>query len=350
MLWDVVRPAESRRRWAGAGLLAVPCAYLLLLFLLPLSRIAGLSVWDGSPTLSYFAQILSTPIYLDSLRWTLELAVVTSLLCLLLGYPVALAMANAGPRLRMALLVCIIMPFWISSLVRAFAWISILGRRGTINSTLMGLGVIDEPLRLAFTPAAVYIGTTHIMLPYMVLALYGVMLGIDRTELRAARSLGAGRLRAFFLIYVPQTMPGVISGLLLVFIITLGFFITPSVLGGTGVRPFVVLVERNMNQFLNWPMAAALSVSLLVPTLGLYFGFHRLIGLDRRTAASGAGVVASSRMLERVDRALRPLRGALRRLPTRSWRDEDGAAPLTLATAALIAAASAFPILLLVMH
>src|SRR5262249_26358865 len=154
------------------------------------SRIAALSIWDGGLTAKYYGQILGTRIYLDSLEWTFELAAVTSVLCLLLGYPVALAMANSGAYLRGGLLACIILPFWISSLVRAFSWISILGRRGIVNTVLLNLSVIGEPLRLAFTPAAVYIGTVHIMLPYMVLSLYGVMLTIDRSEMRAAASLG----------------------------------------------------------------------------------------------------------------------------------------------------------------
>jgi putative spermidine/putrescine transport system permease protein len=348
---DLSAVSTTGRGFVAASLFVIPLAYLVLLFLVPISKMAALSVWNSGLTIAYYRQIFGTDVYLNSLYWTFKLALVTSALCLALGYPVALAMAKASPRMRAAMLVCIILPFWTSSLVRAFSWISILGRKGLVNSLLVSAGLIDAPLRLAFTPLAVYIGTVHIMLPYMVLALYSTMIGIDRSGIRAARSLGASPIRALLLIYIPQTMPGIVSGLLLVFIITLGFFITPSVLGGTEVRPFVVLVERYMNQLLNWPLASALSVVLLVPTLGLYFGFRQLIDPHGGAHRPGVGMVLAFRAFARIDSLTRPIRKLARSLPRiMPHRAETERPAIAMVIALLIIGVIVLPILLIVMQ
>jgi putative spermidine/putrescine transport system permease protein len=304
-------------------LLACPVAFLVVMFCLPLVRMLARSVMGPAGfTLVQYNQLFSSPIYIDSLLWTMRLAFFTSLLSLLLGYPIAYVAAHCGPRLRMVLLTCVVLPLWVSSLVRAFAWIGILGPIGVLNTILMWLGVIDTPIKMLFNTVSVYIGTVHIMLPYMVLSLYSSMTVVDRTVVRAAETLGASPLRAFSLVYVPQTMPGIVSGFILVFIISLGFFVTPAVLGGPGVQSFVILVEQYMNLLLNWPFAATLSVVLLVATLSLYALFGRQLGLaaaQKDIARSGA--VSLHKLLAGLDKLLRPLRLVRRGLPSADgWR------------------------------
>ncbi len=327
-------------------LLLAPVAFLALFFLLPIAKMGWISIWNGRLTFDNYAKVAESSIYFDSLIWTFQLAIGTSFLCLLFGYPVAYVMANGSRRLRLVILTCIILPFWTSSLVRAFAWLAILSRRGIVNFALVNAGFVDDPLKLVFNSVGVYIGTVHIMLPYMILNLYGVMSGIDRSGMLAAETLGAGRIRAFFLIYVPQTGAGIISGLLVVFILSLGFFVTPSVLGGSDVRSFVVLVERYMNQLLNWPLASALSVLVLVATLALYFGFYRYVRLGKTADQSNAGALTLYRALALLDKLFKGVRrnaqfmqGLVRTHGPRRPR-------VTTALALVIAAISAFPILL----
>lgn len=314
-----IRAARLRLRGGGTlALAALPLAFLAALYVYPLAILLSQSVWDGGFTVKHYVRIFSTPVYVRVLVWTIEMAALTSVLCLLVGYPVAYAMAVASPRMRNLFIALVILPFWTSSLVRAYAWIAILGRGGMVNTLLLEWGVVEQPLKLVFNTFGLYVGTVHIMLPYMILSLYSVLRGIDMSLVRAAETLGASPARAFMRVVLPLSMPGVAAGLLLVFLITLGFFITPAILGGLRDETYVMWVEKLMNELMNWPLASALSAFLLVVTLALYwvlaryFGFQTSGGANRSGTAIGMAVLCN-RLVDAVDATLRPGRRLLRR-------------------------------------
>lgn len=306
----------SRQYLAVALLAMVPSAFLCAFYLFPLTTMLVLSVWDRGFTAQYFEQTLGNAAYMHILGWTLQMAAVTSLLCLVLGYPVAYFMVQCSSRVRALILALIVLPFWTSSLVRAYAWITLLGRTGLVNQLLQTSGITNEPLQLIFNTFGLYVGTVQIMLPYMIFALFGTMRGIDMRLIRAAETLGASPLRAFVRVYVPLSMPGVVAGLTLVFMITLGFFITPAILGGLRDATFVMLIEKLMNELLNWHLASALSAMLLAVTLTLYWAFTQFVGSgglpagERGTRSYGAAV-ATDRLFDFVDRALGPFYRAM---------------------------------------
>lgn len=340
---------------AAVMLLTGPLLFLLCFFYVPLIQTLWMSFSkDGVFTFGNYERALSSALYLNAFVWTFELAFFTTILSLVVGYPVAYVMATGGSRLRLFILICIIMPFWTSALVRTFAWVAILGREGIVNSSLMYLSIVSRPLSLVFNRIGVFIGTVHVMLPYMVLCLYSSMHGIDRSLVRAAQTLGAGRMRSFFLIYVPQTAPGIISGSLLVFIVSLGFFVTPAVLGGNQSPSVVVLVERHMGVLLDWPMAATLSSLLLGATLLLFAVFNRYVRAGHAAPeVQGGEAIRLYTLIARLDQAWRPVRGLWRRLspnPLRHSRRSTRSVPkLATLMAALIATITAFPILLIVL-
>ncbi|MER9169391.1 ABC transporter permease subunit [Mesorhizobium australicum] len=340
---------------AAVILLAGPLLFLLCFFYVPLIQTLWMSFWEhGVFTFSNYARALSSALYLNAFVWTFELAFFTTILTLVVGYPVAYVMATSGPRLRLFILICIIMPFWTSALVRTFAWVAILGREGIVNSSLMYLSIVSHPVPLVFNRIGVFIGTVHVMLPYMVLCLYSSMHSIDRSLVRAAETLGAGRTRSFFLIYVPQTAPGIISGCLLVFIVSLGFFVTPAVLGGNQSPSVVVLVEQHMGVLLNWPMAATLSSLLLAATLLLFAIFNRYVRAGHAApdvqGTEGARLYALIARLDKGSRAVRRLLAHVLPKPLpRRGRTGSSRFKLTTLIATLIAVLTAFPILLIVL-
>ncbi|HEX6141892.1 MAG TPA: ABC transporter permease [Geminicoccaceae bacterium] len=220
-------------------------------------------------------------IYVDIFARTFWIGFVVCALCLALGYPLAYKLANLPPRISNLLMILVLLPFWTSLLVRTGAWVVLLQREGLINHTLEALRLIDAPLQLVYNRFGVYVAMTHILLPFMVLPLYSVMRGIRPEYVRAAISLGARPMTAFRRVYLPQTVPGVAAGCLLVFILAIGYYITPALVGGPNDQMASYFVAFYTNQTVNWGMAAALGTVLLVATLILYAVYARLIGIDR---------------------------------------------------------------------
>jgi putative spermidine/putrescine transport system permease protein len=220
-------------------------------------------------------------VYLASFGRTIWISALVTVICLILGYPVAWLLANLPPRQSNRLMLLVIVPFWTSLLVRTTAWYVLLQPSGVINTLLTGLGLVSQPLALVFNRTGVLIGMTHILLPFMILAIYSVMKGIPPVYLRAARSLGAHPLTAFLRVYLPQSLPGVGAGCFLVFILALGYYITPALLGGAGDEMISQLIAMATNQQLNWGLAGALSLYLVLFTALFYFIFNRLVGIDR---------------------------------------------------------------------
>jgi putative spermidine/putrescine transport system permease protein len=220
-------------------------------------------------------------IYVDIFLRTFWIGFVVTALCLLLGYPLAYKLASLPVRISNLLLILVLLPFWTSLLVRTGAWVVLLQREGAINDLLIALGLVSQPLQLVYNRFGVYVAMTHILLPFMVLPLYSVMRGIPPEYMRAAASLGAGPVRAFLRVYLPQTVPGIGAGCLLVFILAIGYYITPALVGGANDQLVSYFVAFFTEQTINWGMASALGAVLLIVTLMLFALYARLVGLDR---------------------------------------------------------------------
>ena len=211
---------------------------------------------------------------------TLGVALTVTLMCILLGFPLAYLLAHLRDKTANLLLILVLLPFWTSLLVRTTAWMVVLQKEGVINSLLQALHLISEPLPLVFNRFGVVVAMTHILLPFMVLPMYSVMRQIPVSYVRAARSLGAGPLTAFIRVYLPQCIPGLGAGALLVFILALGYYITPALLGGSTDQMISYFVETNMSRSLNWGLASALAAILLGAVLVLYAAYDRLVGAN----------------------------------------------------------------------
>ncbi len=218
-------------------------------------------------------------IYVPIIIRTVYISVSVTLLCLLIGYPLAYFMATSNARIRNLLMIGLLLVFWTSLLVRTLSWILVLQNKGVVNSFLMSIGLISEPLELVFNRIGLYIAMTHVLLPFMVLPLYSVMAGIPSYYVRAARSLGATPITAFFKVYTPMTRPGIGAGCLMVFIQALGYYITPALVGGPKDQMLSYFVAFFVNERVNWSMASALGVALLVLTGSLFLIFGRRVNI-----------------------------------------------------------------------
>jgi len=281
------RALRSQARGEQGRLLALSLpAFLLVgtLVLVPMGWLFWLSVYgsDGF-TLENYTRLLH-PAYKETLITTFELAFLVTGLCILLGYPLSYVASQLSPRWASLVMLCVLFPFWTSLLVRTYAWLVLLQRRGVINTWLMDMGLIDTPLKLVHNFTGTTIGMVHIMLPFLVLPLYASMKTIDFDLMKAASNLGASPTRAFWEIYVPLTLPGLGAGVILVFVLSLGFYVTPALLGGGRVMMWAMQIERSMAVYGDWGAASALGVVLLVMTLGILWLLGRLTG-----AFAGAG-------------------------------------------------------------
>ncbi|MVA23864.1 ABC transporter permease [Agrobacterium vitis] len=274
--------SENSSDKSRAWLLLLPALVVLCLFFLyPLGAMLSRSIYDPEFTLRHYQRLLAEPAYLQVLWSTFEIAALVTIASLVLGYPLAYLLSQIKPRLAGLLMIIVIVPYFTSVLVRTYAWMVILGSQGIVNQFLIWTGLIDTPLTIMYTRTAVTIGMTYIMLPYMVLALYSVMRGIDTSLLLAAESLGAGRTRAFWRIFAPLSFPGVAAGCLLVFILALGFFITPALMGSQQDSMISMLVESQVETYFDWGFASTLATVLLVCTLILFAIYERFVGLNR---------------------------------------------------------------------
>lgn len=256
-------------------LLVVPLlTFMLVFYALPVLAMLLRSVAQPTWTLANYRALATDSVFLHVFWTTLHTAIAVTAGCLLLGYPVALALVRPGRAAAIALIV-VLLPFWTSILVRSYAWMVLLGRRGLLNDALLGAGVIDHPLRILNTSIAVHIAMIHILLPYMILPIANALRQIDPSLPRAALGLGAPPLQVFREVILPLSMPGVAAGVLLVFVLSLGFYITPALLGGPRDMTISMLIAQQVDQ-LNWPYAACLSAALLVATLVIIALFQRL--------------------------------------------------------------------------
>lgn len=251
-----------------AGWLAAPAVVLLVgVLILPLAIVVLRSFTEPQPGLQNYTWFLGSAVNMTVLKRTFSIAAWVTIASLVCAYPYAYAMTVVGRNLRLLLILCVLVPFWLSGVVRTLAWVILLQDSGVINSALRGLGL--SPVKLIRTQLGVVIGMTQVLLPFMILPIYSVMRGIDNRLLQAAQSLGARPFRAFLQVYVPLSLPGVFAGAIIVFILSLGFYITPALLGGPRSTMLSSLVQNQVLSLLNWGRGGAMGVVLLVATFVL---------------------------------------------------------------------------------
>lgn len=264
-------------------MLTLPALVLMaILFVLPMTQLL-LSSFEGAGLPWYGKALGSGGLYLTVLMRTFEIAAIVTIGCLLLGYPVAFFLATTTPLWRALGFAFVMLPLWTSVLVRTYAWMVVLGRNGIINRILIDSGLMSEPLRLLNTQMAVVLGMIHVMLPFMILPIYSALNRMDPDLPKAAYGLGATPFRVFTTIYLPLTLRGILAGVTLVFVVSLGFYVTPALLGGGKVTMFAMIIEQQVREFLAWNFAGALSMVLLVVTLATFWLLDR--GLGERQGA-----------------------------------------------------------------
>ena len=282
MIAEFFRPNGRHLSKAGIALLMLPFfALIFFAFLYPLVSLLSISVLEPQPTLDNYRKVIDNPIYLTVLLRTLWIALLVSLLSLALAFPVAWLMAKSkGPKVAF-ITACILLPFWSSVLVRTAAWAVLLQRHGLVNEGLQMIGLTSEPVRLLYTQGAVVVAMTHVLMPFMVLPIYGALRNIPADYGRAAAICGAGPLRTFKEVYLPLTMAGIIGGFILVFLTSLGYFITPALLGSPQEMMIATLISQQIREYLDWPFAAALVGVLTLFVTVITLAFSKVFRFDR---------------------------------------------------------------------
>lgn len=279
----------------GLGWAVLPLVlFLVCLFVWPVLRLLALSFGEYGFTLANYARLLRVPIYRVALMETFEIAVLVTLLSVLLSYPLAYLMAASRPRTRQVLMMLVLLPFWMSALVRTTAWLILLQRNGILNTLLLGSGMTDHPLAFVYNLPGVLIGMTHVLMPFIVLPLAGAFRNIDPALMQAAEGLGAGSIALLRRLLLPLTASSALAGAAIVFMSALGYYITPALMGGPAQTMITELIDFNIETQLDWGLAAALSVVLLLATLVVFAGFNAAFGIDRLMARAPAGGSGSS--------------------------------------------------------
>jgi putative spermidine/putrescine transport system permease protein/spermidine/putrescine transport system permease protein len=278
-----LRRDETVERLTLLGLSAPALLLVLVTMLAPVAWLFGLSFLDdqGGFSLEHYRRMIEQPSYGRTFLVTFQVSLLTTVICILAGYPLAYAMSQMSARATQWCLILVLLPFWTSLLVRTYAWLVLLQRKGLVNEWGIRLGWWDEPLALVHNLTGTLIGMVHIMLPFLVLPLLGAMRAIDADYQKAAANLGASPARAFWSVFFPLSMPGLLAGTLIVFILCLGFYVTPAVLGGGKVIMVSNHIANDIELFFNWGAASALGVVLLVLTLAFLFVAVRLMRLDK---------------------------------------------------------------------
>jgi len=259
--------------------------FMLVFYALPVASMLMRSVSDPTWSLAHYGELAGDPVFIKVFWNTLQTSLIVTGSALLLGYPVAYTLTFAPPRRANLLLVLVITPFWISILGRSFTWMVLLQRAGVVNQVLLALHLVRAPVPLVYNLLGVYIGMIHILLPFMILSLYAVMRAIEPSLLRAAENLGASDWQTFRRVFFPLSLPGVAAGSLILFVVGLGFFITPALLGGGKVTTVAMLIEAYIHQAFDWGLASALALVLIAATVLVLVAYNRLLTVDRMLGA-----------------------------------------------------------------
>lgn len=273
-----IAPLPKVRRATGFGGVLPALAFVTIFFIAPVAVLLLRSVLEPVPGFGNYAQLIGSATYLKIFANTFIVSGLVTVISLLIGFPVAWALAIMPGRLTSVIFAILLLSMWTNLLARTYAWMVLLQRTGLINKMLIGMGLIDKPLALVNNLTGVTIGMTYIMLPFIILPLYGVIKKIDPSTLQAAALCGANRWQCLTRVLLPLAMPGMAAGALMVFVMSLGYFVTPSLLGGTANMMLAELIAQFVQSLVNWGMGGAAALVLLVVTLLLYAVQLRFLG------------------------------------------------------------------------
>jgi ABC-type spermidine/putrescine transport system permease subunit I len=272
----------SKERRALLGLTSPALLVILIVMVIPVGWLFYLSFIgsDGNFSLEHYQRMLDSKSYARIFLTTFKVSLLTTAICILIGYPLAYFLSQLPARVANICMLSVLLPFWTSLLVRTYSWLVLLQRKGIVNQVGMDFGFWDEPLKLVHNLSGTLVGMVHIMLPFLILPLYASMKSIPQDYIKASSNLGATPTQSFWQIFFPLSMPGLLAGSLIVFILSLGFFVTPAVLGGGKVIMVAMQITNNIELFFDWGAASALGVVLLVMTFVVLFVASKLMRLD----------------------------------------------------------------------
>lgn len=277
-----LRLQEVREQWMLLGLAAPAVLIIVAIILIPVGWLFYLSFvgGDGQLSLEHYQKMIQYKSYARVFMTTFQVSMLTTLICILIGYPLAYFLAQLPQRLAGFFMLAVLLPFWTSLLVRTYAWLVLLQRKGILNDFAIHIGLWETPIKLVHNMTGTLIGMAHIMLPFLVLPLYGAMRKIERDMMHAAANLGASPIHAFWKVFFPLSLSGLVAGSLIVFVLCLGFYVTPAVLGGGRVVMVATQITAILENQFDWGAASALGVVLLVATLVILYAASRLLKLD----------------------------------------------------------------------
>ena len=279
--WWVSRSAGHYSPAMALALLAPLLVLLLLGFILPIAYLVKLSLFSPHLDFSNYRRLLEEPLYFEVMLRTGKVALVVMTASLLLGYPIAYVMARTKGRFATLVMACVLIALWSPVLVRSYAFIVLLQRNGVINRLAKEIGITETGFRLLYTEGAVMLAMTHVLMPFMILPIFAALRSIPLDYVQAARNLGAGPVTAFLRVTLPLSLPGVFAGCVMCFILALGFYVTPALIGGPGTLMAATLIGQQVTVLLDWPFAAALATILLLLTLVLVLVFRRALATNR---------------------------------------------------------------------
>lgn len=275
----------AMERFKLFGLSSPALVLVLVILIIPVGWLFYVSFIgaDGQFSLENYERMIRRKSYGRIFWTTFEVSLLTTALCIVIGYPLAYFMSQLPSKIANLCLITVLLPFWTSLLVRTYAWLVLLQKRGLVNDWAISIGLWDEPVKIVHNLNGTLIGMVHIMLPFLILPVYGAMRAIDADFLKAAANLGASPVRAFWTVFFPLSTPGLFAGALMVFVLCLGFFVTPAVLGGGKVIMVSMKIVSNIELFVNWGAASALGVVLLLLTIAILWIASRFLNLEQIT-------------------------------------------------------------------
>ena len=273
----------AREKWALLGLTAPAVIAITIIMVLPVAWLFYLSFLadDGSFSFENYIRMVESKSYARIFMTTFKVSIYTTAICILIGYPLAYFLSQLPSRMANLCMLTVLLPFWTSLLVRTYAWLVLLQRKGIINTWAIDAGLWDEPVKLVHNLTGTLIGMVHIMVPFLILPVYGSMKAINQDYLKASSNLGATPSQSFWQVFFPLSLPGLFAGTLIVFVLCLGFYVTPAVLGGGKVIMVSMQITNNIELFFNWGAASALGVVLLIITMTILLVSSKLLKLDK---------------------------------------------------------------------
>ncbi len=280
---------ERQEQWSLLGLTTPAVIIVMVIMILPVGWLFYLSFLsdEGTFSLEHYRRMIESKSYGRVFLTTFNVSFLTTGICILIGYPLAYFLSQLPSRAANICMLAVLLPFWTSLLVRTYAWLVLLQRKGLINNWAIDMGLWDQPVKIVHNLNGTLIGMVHIMLPFLVLPLYASMKAISMDYMKASSNLGASPVQTFWNVFFPLSLPGLFAGSLIVFILCLGFFVTPAVLGGGRVIMVSMQITDTIDLFFNWGAASALGVVLLVVTLAILFAASKLVNLDRVLGGGG---------------------------------------------------------------